>query len=54
MRAVWVEQRGEAGDTIDFYLKLGFGVRGVNDCWYTNDDDTEGQHTLYMYRELGH
>ena len=54
LRAVWVEQQGEAGDTIDFYLKLGFGVRGVNDCWYTNEDDIEGRQTVYMYLELGY
>ena len=52
LRAVWVEPQGDGGDTIDFYLSLGFRVSGVNDRWNTNEDDTEGQHTLYMYLEL--
>ena len=52
-RALWVEPQGEAGGTIDFYLKLGFRISGTNDRWYTNTDDTEaGEQTVYMYLEL--
>ncbi len=53
LRALWVEPQGEAGGTIDFYLKLGFRISGTNDRWYTNTDDTEaGEQTIYMYLEL--
>lgn len=54
LRSLWVEPRGEAGGTIDFYLQLGFRISGLNDRWNTNTADTEpGQHTVYMYLELG-
>ena len=53
LRAVWASPRGEAGDTIDFYLSVGFRMSGLNDRWNTNEDDTEdGQQTVYMYLEL--
>ncbi len=52
LRALWVEPQGKAGGPIDFYLKLGFRISGINDRWYTNTDETEGQHTVYMYLEL--
>ena len=53
LRALWVEPQGEAGGPIDFYLKLGFRISGINDRWYTNTDDTEAaEHTIYMYLEL--
>ncbi len=53
LRALWVEPQGEAGGTIDFYLKLGFRIRGTNDRWYSNTDDTEaGEQAIYMYLEL--
>ena len=53
LRGLWVEPQGKAGRTIDFYLKLGFRISGVNDRWNTNTDDTEpGQQTIYMYLEL--
>ncbi len=53
LRAVWASPRGEAGDTIDFYLSVGFRVSGLSDRWNTNADDTEGLQTLFMYLELG-
>ncbi len=54
LRGLWVEPQGEAGSVIDFYLKVGFRVSGINDRWNTNTDDIEpGQHTVYMYLELG-
>ncbi len=52
LRAVWVEPQGDGGDTIDFYLSVGFRVSGLNDRWNTDEDDTEGQQTIYMYLEL--
>jgi len=52
LRAVWASPRGNSEDTIDFYLKLGFRVSGLNDRWNTNADTTEGLQTLYLYREL--
>ncbi len=53
LRALWASPNGDAKDTIDFYLKLGFRVSGINDRWNTNTADTEpGQHTIYMYLEL--
>ena len=53
LRAVWVEPQGDAADTIDFYLKLGFRISGFNDRWNTNADGQNGRHTVYMYFELG-
>ena len=53
LRAVWSSPNGDAKDTIDFYLSVGFRISGVNDRWSTNTADTEpGQHTIYMYLEL--
>ena len=52
LRAVWASPRGDASDTIDFYLGLGFRVSGLSDRWNTNTDETEGQQTIYMYLEL--
>ena len=52
LRALWVEPQGEAGGTIDFYLKLGFRISGTNDRWYTNDDGEAGEQTIYMYLEM--
>ena len=54
LRAVWSSPNGNAKDTIDFYLSVGFRISGVNDRWNTNTADTEPrQHTIYMYLELG-
>lgn len=54
LRAIWASPSGDAKDTIDFYLKTGFRISGINDRWSTNTADTEpGQHTIYMYLELG-
>ena len=53
LRAIWASPSGNAKDTIDFYLKTGFRISGVNDRWSTNTADTEpGQHTIYLYLEL--
>jgi GNAT superfamily N-acetyltransferase len=53
LRAVWSSPNGQAKDTIDFYLSVGFRISGINDRWNTNTADTEpGQHTIYMYLEL--
>ena len=53
LRAVWSSPNGNAKDTIDFYLSVGFRISGINDRWNTNTADTEpGQHTIYMYLEL--
>ncbi len=52
LRAVWVEPQGEAGGPIDFYLKVGFRISGINERWNTNEDDGDGQQTIYMYLEL--
>jgi ribosomal protein S18 acetylase RimI-like enzyme len=52
LRAIWASPRGEAGDTIDFYLGVGFRVSGVSDRWNTNDDHASGQQTIYLYLEL--
>ncbi len=53
LRAIWASPNGNAKDTIDFYLSVGFRISGVNDRWNTNTADTEpGQHTIYMYLEL--
>ncbi len=54
LRAVWASPNGNSKDTIDFYLSVGFRISGINDRWNTNADDAEpGQHTIYMYLELG-
>ncbi|MCH8815335.1 MAG: GNAT family N-acetyltransferase [Chloroflexi bacterium] len=53
LRAVWASPRGDASDTIDFYLRVGFRVSGLSDRWNTNDDHKSGQQTIYMYLELG-
>ncbi len=54
LRAIWASPSGKSKNTIDFYLKTGFRISGVNDRWNTNTADTEpGQHTIYMYLELG-
>ena len=52
LRAVWASPRGDASDTIDFYLGMGFRVSGLSDRWNTNTDGTEGKQTIYMYLEL--
>ena len=52
LRAVWASPRGESGDTIDFYLRVGFRVSGLSDRWNTNADHDSGQQTLYLYLEL--
>lgn len=53
LRAIWASPSGNAEDTIDFYLKTGFRISGINDRWSTNTADTEpGQHTIYLYLEL--
>ena len=53
LRAIWASPNGNAKDTIDFYLSVGFRISGINDRWNTNTADTEpGQHTIYMYLEL--
>ena len=54
LRAVWSSPNGNSKDTIDFYLSVGFRISGINDRWSANTADTEpGQHTIYMYLELG-
>ena len=53
LRAVWASPNGDAKDTVDFYLSVGFRVSDINDRWNTNTADTEpGQQTIYMYLEL--
>ena len=54
LRAIWASPSGNAKDTIDFYLSVGFRISGINDRWNTNQDDAEaGMQTIYMYLELG-
>ena len=54
LRAIWASPSGNAKDTIDFYLSVGFRISGINDRWNTNTDDAEaGMQTIYMYLELG-
>ncbi len=52
LRALWVEPQGEAGGTIDFYIKLGFRISGFNDRWNANDDHLDGRQTIFMYLGL--
>ncbi|MEX0786940.1 MAG: GNAT family N-acetyltransferase, partial [Dehalococcoidia bacterium] len=52
LRALWVEPQGDAGEAIEFYLRLGFRVAGFNDRWNSNRDDEDGRQTVYLYLEL--
>ena len=52
LRAIWASPRLESAQTIDFYLRVGFRASGINDRGNTNQDDADGQQTIYMYLEL--
>ena len=52
LRALWVEPRSDNADAIEFYLALGFRISGFNDRMYSNQDDTDGRATLFMYRQI--
>jgi len=52
LRALWVEPQGETREGIEFYLRLGFRVAGINDRWASNRDDEPGRQTVYMYLDL--
>ena len=50
--ALWVEPRADNAEAVEFYLSLGFRLRGFNDRMYSNRDHEDGRVTLFMYREL--
>ena len=53
LRALWVEPRSDNAAAVEFYLALGFRLAGFNDRMYSNEDDSDGRLTLFMYREVG-
>ncbi len=52
-RSLRVEPRADNHAAICFYGALGFRLAGFNDRLYTNNDDADGQPTIYMHLELG-
>ncbi len=51
-RALVVETQTTNWPALNFYLKLGFQIGGVDDHFYTNRDAERKEVALFLYREL--
>jgi len=51
-RAISVEAQATNWPALGFYTKMGFGICGVDDHYYTNRDLERKEVALFLYREL--
>jgi ribosomal protein S18 acetylase RimI-like enzyme len=51
-RAITVEAQATNWPALSFYTKIGFGICGVDDHFYTNRDLERKEVALFLYREL--